>query len=141
MSLRSKPVKGVHDKLAEAADAGFGLSIHVLQAYLKKRNIFGVIWELRRHGAEVIAVRDGRKIVGWILKSKLPATPIARMDEPTPQMYINFKPNLFAGRSAPPPPPPPAPSPKLPPRNRGKLYNPSRRPLTVAAKRVIRNAA
>ena len=130
MSLRSKVIIAVHTALAEAAKEGYGLRLSQLKI-CGARIPFGVIWELRRHGAETIAVRRGRQVVGWILKSELGDTP-RRADEPTPQSYIEYNPKLFKGGY-------------LPQKKRarlGKIYSPlGARPLTVAAKKLIHPAA
>ena len=102
MSLRSEPVIIVESALASAAEKGKGLLIGDIKKLIPKaRNPFGVIWEMRRHGAETIAVREGRQIVGWLLKSRLPVDKngdIHRADRPTEQAYIEYDPSLFRSK-------------------------------------------
>lgn len=94
MALRSKIVIAYHDKLFRAAENGRAVRLSDLRRIDPNRDPFGVIWELRRHGAETIAVRSGRKVVGWQLKRALPDTPV-RLDEPTIQSYVEMVPGLF----------------------------------------------
>lgn len=116
MKLRSKSVLRVHDALAVAASEGYGLQLHELKRLIpSNRNVFGVIWELRRWGAETISVKKGRSIVGWVLKADLPEAPV-KMDEPTDQESIPYTRDIFRSTK------------------RGPT---STRPLTVAAQRIL----
>lgn len=133
MALRSTIVKTVHDYLFAASEHGYGISLIRLQNLCGNRDIFGVIWEMRRHGAETIAVRKGREIVGWILKTRFPDNPIPRATAPSDQVYVEYRPGLFG---------PSVRSPVLGRTNAKSLpYNPSLRPMTKAAKRILAVAA
>lgn len=94
-SLRSKVVLKYHKKLADAAKKGFGVTVEEMQRISPNRSAFGPLWELRRWGAELVAVRQARTVAGWILKSELPENP-RRMKKPTPQSYVNYDETLFA---------------------------------------------
>jgi len=94
MALRSKIVIAYNDKLLRAAENGKAVRLSDLRRIDPVRDPFGVIWELRRHGAETVAVRHGRKVVGWLLKKPLSDTPVRR-DEPTIQSYVEVTPQLF----------------------------------------------
>jgi hypothetical protein len=132
MPLRSKVVMKAHDRLARAAEQGHGLRVIDLKRICPPtRNPFGVIWELRRHGAETAAIRQGREVVGWVLKNKLPNVP-RRMEEPTPQTYVEYRPDIFGQ--------PEAVSTKPSSRQRKeRLFNPfPRGQLTKAGKKLKR---
>jgi hypothetical protein len=133
MPLRSEVILKVHSKLAAAASQGYGLLLEDLRKLCPpNRNPFGVIWELRRHGAELAAVRKGRTVVGWVLKTTLPVEKMQRLDDPTPQTYVEFDRTLFAT---------PVRSKTIKARSKkkktGRIFSPlARGPLTKAGKRI-----
>lgn len=107
MSLRSQLLINVHAAMANAAKRGKAMRVKDFDPLLPPgRLIAGVVWELRRHGAKIAAVKEGRTVVGYMLKKEIPAlaAPVVarrepRADEPTPMPYIKNKPGIF-GKTA-----------------------------------------
>ena len=95
MSLRSNPVQKVNAKLAKALELDAGLRVSDIRRLIPKNRLpAGVMWELRRWGAEIIAIRKGRRVIGWKLKTPIPGLE-RRMDAPTIQTYVQFEPGMF----------------------------------------------
>lgn len=100
MALRSKLVLKIHDKLASAASVGMGVRKSDIRRMLPATRIPEcVIWELRRHGAKTVAIKDGKHLIGWKLEKPLKADPV-RLAEPTVQRKMKFKPELFPAKTS-----------------------------------------
>lgn len=95
MKLRSSPVLRVAAKLAALSKDGRGLRVSEVRRMLPAGRLpAGVIWELRRWGAATAAVRNGHRVVGWVMVKPLPENAV-KANEPTAQTYINYDKGLF----------------------------------------------
>lgn len=95
MKLRSSPVLRVAAKLAALSKDGRGLRVSEVRKMLPAGRLpAGVIWELRRWGGVTAAVRNGRRVVGWVMTQPIPENAV-KANEPTTQTYINYDKGLF----------------------------------------------